>query len=145
MTIVEAIGEWIVGDVHHVGSTAVPGLEAKPIIDILVGVGDLEQSRRCSEPLAGLGYLYAPYLPEEMHWFCKPHPSQRTHHVHLVPVGAGRYADELTFRDRLRTDPQAAAEYAELKRGLARRFRHNREAYTEAKSAFIRRILDRGT
>jgi GrpB-like predicted nucleotidyltransferase (UPF0157 family) len=61
----EAIGEWIVGGIHHVGSTAVPGLEAKPIIDILASVGDLEIARGCFEPLAGLDCLHAPYLPEE--------------------------------------------------------------------------------
>lgn len=140
----EAIGEWLVGDVHHVGSTAVPGLEAKPIIDILVGVGDLEQSRRCSEPLAGLGYLYAPYLAEEMHWFCKPHPSRRTHHLHLVPEGSGRYRDELAFRDSLRADSSAAIEYAALKRKLASELAHDRDSYTEAKSAFIRDVLGQG-
>lgn len=144
MAIVEAIGEWIVGDVHHVGSTAVPGLEAKPIIDILVGVGDLEQSRHCFEPLARLDYLYAPYLPEEMHWFCKPHPSRRTHHLHLVPEGSRRYRDELAFRDSLRADPDVAIEYAALKRRLANEFAHDRDSYTEAKSAFIGDVLGQG-
>jgi len=140
----DAIGEWIVGGVHHVGSTAVVGLEAKPIIDILVGVRSLDESRACFEPLAQLKYMYAPYLPEEMHWFCKPHPSRRTHHLHLVPVGTQRYADELAFRDRLRVDQRAAEEYLALKRDLARRFAHDREAYTDAKSSFVRRVLDQG-
>jgi GrpB-like predicted nucleotidyltransferase (UPF0157 family) len=63
----------------------VAGLEAKPIIDILVGVRELDTAEACFGPLAGLGYLYAPYLPEEMHWFCKPDPAHRTHHLHLVP------------------------------------------------------------
>lgn len=85
--------------------------------------------------------VYAPYLPEEMHWFCKPHPSRRTHHLHLVPVGSRRYVDELTFRDRLRSDSSVAAEYAALKKGLAARFAHDRESYTEAKSDFIREVL----
>ncbi len=84
----DAIGEWVVGGIHHVGSTAVPGLAAKPIIDILAGVRDLDESRACFEPLARLDYMYAPYLPNEMHWFCKPHPSRRTHHLHLVPAGS---------------------------------------------------------
>lgn len=136
------IGDWVVGGIHHVGSTAVPGLEAKPIIDILAGVRSLEESRACFEPLAQLGYMYAPYLPDEMHWFCKPHPSHRTHHLHLVPVDSGRYRDELAFRDRLRANTQTAAEYLALKRDLARRFAHDREAYTDAKSDFVRRILD---
>lgn len=85
--------------------------------------------------------MYAPYLAEEMHWFCKPHPSRRTHHLHLVPVGSRRYADELAFRNRLRKDPKLAGEYLGLKRTLASRFADDREAYTEAKSAFIRAAL----
>jgi GrpB-like predicted nucleotidyltransferase (UPF0157 family) len=139
----DAIGEWAVGGIHHVGSTAVPGLEAKPVIDIVVGVRDLDESRACFEPLARLDYMYAPYLPEEMHWFCKPHPSRRTHHLHLVPVGSRRYADELAFRDRLRGDPEIAAEYLTLNRDLVRRFANDREAYTEAKSDFVNRVLSR--
>lgn len=142
MALEDAIGKSIVGGIHHIGSTAVAGLEAKPIIDILVGVRSLEESRACFEPLAQLEYLYAPYLPEEMHWFCKPNPSRRTHHLHLVPVGTQRYVNELAFRDRLRDDPEIAAEYLTLKRDLARRFANDRDAYTEAKSGFIRRILD---
>lgn len=114
--IAEAIGEWVVGGVHHVGSTAVPGLKAKPIIDILVGVRSLDESRACFDPLAQLDYMYAPYLADEMHWFCKPHPSCRTHHLHLVPVGSKRYIDELAFRDRLREDAQLAKQYLALNR-----------------------------
>ena len=132
---------WVTGGIHHVGSTAVPGLEAKPIVDILVGVEDLESSRACFEPLAGLEYLYAPYLSEEMHWFCKPDPSRRTHHLHLAPAAGRRYADELAFRDRLRADPDAAEAYAALKRRLTARFRDDRDAYTDAKAEFIRRVL----
>ncbi len=137
----EATGEWVVGGIHHVGSTAVPGMEAKPIVDILAGVRSLEESRVCFEPLAELNYMYAPYLPDEMHWFCKPHPSRRTHHLHLVPVDSRRYADELAFRDRLRSDKRIAEEYVALKRELARRFANDREGYTNAKSAFIREAL----
>ena len=136
-----AIGPWVVGGIHHVGSTAVPGLDAKPIIDILVGVEDLEGSRACFDPLAALDYLYAPYRSEEMHWFCKPDPRHRTHHLHLVPVGSRRYEEELAFRDRLRANPTLAAEYADLKRSLASRLRDDREGYTDAKAEFIRRAL----
>jgi GrpB-like predicted nucleotidyltransferase (UPF0157 family) len=138
----EAIGGWVVGGIHHVGSTAVLGLEAKPIIDILVGVGDLDSSRACFEPLAELGYLYAPYLPEEMHWFCKPDPARRTHHLHLVPTGSRRYRDELAFRDRLRASPELAEHYAALKRQLAIAHPDDREAYTEGKSKFIASSLN---
>jgi len=137
----DAIGEWARGGIHHIGSTSVPHLEAKPIIDILVGVSDLATARACFGPLAELDYLYAPYLPEEMHWFCKPDPARRTHHLHLVPVGSQRYRDELDFRDRLREDPRIAGHYASLKRELAERYRDDRDAYTQAKSAFVLAVL----
>ena len=136
-----AIGRWAVGGIHHVGSTAVPGLAAKPIVDILVGVEDLESSRACFAPLARLEYLYAPYLADQMHWFCKPDPNRRTHHLHLVPTAGRRYAEELAFRDRLRIDGALAEAYASLKRDLAARLGDDRDAYTEAKSDFIRRAL----
>jgi GrpB-like predicted nucleotidyltransferase (UPF0157 family) len=139
--LVTAIGPWTTGGIHHIGSTAVPGLGAKPIIDILAGVRGLEESRECIEPLARLDYMYAPFLPDEMHWFCKPHPSRRTHHLHLIPADSRRYLDELAFRDRLRADPEVAEEYAALKRALAIRFEQDREAYTDAKSEFIHRVL----
>jgi GrpB-like predicted nucleotidyltransferase (UPF0157 family)/GNAT superfamily N-acetyltransferase len=139
----DAIGAWITGGIHHIGSTAVPQLEAKPVIDILAGVESLEASRPCFDPLAKAGYLYAPYCAAEMHWFCKPHPSRRTHHLHLVPTGSRRYRDELAFRDRLRASPGIAGEYGALKRDLADRFAQDREAYTEAKAGFIERVLAR--
>lgn len=141
----DAIGGWVVGGIHHVGSTAVPGLEAKPIIDILVGVRDLETSRECFGPLSALGYQYAPYLPEEMHWFCKPDPAHRTHHLHLVPAQSKRYRDELAFRDLLSEDQDLAEEYAALKCQLAAAHSDDREAYTDGKSSFIATALSRGS
>jgi GrpB-like predicted nucleotidyltransferase (UPF0157 family) len=137
-----AIGDWAVGGIHHIGSTAVPELEAKPVIDILVGVEDLRTSLACFSPLAKLEYVYAPYLTKTMHWFCKPGPAQRTHHLHLVPVDSARFREELTFRNQLRSQPELAAVYAALKRELANRYECDREAYTEAKSEFIRNALD---
>lgn len=138
-----AIGDWVVGGIHHVGSTAVPGLDAKPVIDILVGVRDLPSSRDSFERLAGLEYRYAPYRAQEMHWFCKPDPGRRSHHLHLVPVASQRFRAELAFRDHLRTHPEVAGEYAGLKRGLALRFENDREAYTAAKAEFIEAVVGR--
>ena len=123
--------------------TAVPGLDSKPVIDILVGVRDLATSRAYFEPVAQLGYVYAPYLIEEMHWLCKPDPSRRTHHLHLVPADSRCFREELAFRDYLRAHPETTAEYAALKHRLAVRFEHDREAYTDAKAGFIRDVLAR--
>ncbi|MCA2217668.1 GrpB family protein [Jidongwangia harbinensis] len=81
-TLATTLGSYITGGVHHVGSTAVPGLAAKPIIDIMIGVRSLGSSRPCIDMLAELGYCYAPHRQDVMHWFCKPSPARRTHHLH---------------------------------------------------------------
>jgi GrpB-like predicted nucleotidyltransferase (UPF0157 family) len=138
-----AIGEWAVGGVHHIGSTAIPGMEAKPIIDILVGVRDLASSRACFDRITTVGYVYAPYRTEEMHWFCKPGPRRRTHHLHLVPADSSRFRHELAFRNYLRNHPEAAQGYVALKKELAQKFEHDREAYTSGKGDFVRAVLDR--
>jgi GrpB-like predicted nucleotidyltransferase (UPF0157 family) len=131
------IGSWVTGGIHHVGSTAVPGLAAKPVIDIAVGVESLAASRPCIDRLAGIDYVYAPYRADVMHWFCKPHPARRTHHLHLIPTGSERLHDELAFRDHLCTHADDAAEYESLKRRLAIEHADDRDAYTEAKSAYV--------
>lgn len=136
-----ALGDVSAGGIHHVGSTAVLGLAAKPIIDILVGVEGLDAALPCFEAIAALGYVHAAYRASEMHWFCKPGPSRRTHHLHVVPMASRRFADELAFRDHLRSAPDSAAEYEALKRRLAERFAHDRETYTEVKGDFIRDVL----
>ena len=137
----DAIGQRVTGGIHHVGSTAVPGLAAKPVIDVLVGVEDLPSSRASFHQLAKLDYHYAPYRSEEMHWFCKPSPAHRTHHLHMVPTASHRYRAELAFRDALRVRPDLAKRYEALKYELAARYRNDREAYTEAKHDFIAEVL----
>lgn len=139
----DAIDEWATGGIHHIGSTSVPGLDAKPIIDILVGVPDLELPPECFERLAGLGYVHAPYRIGEMHWFCKPDPRRRTHHLHLVSVDSPRFRDELVFRDHLRAHRETAVEYSALKHQLASIFEHDRNSYTHAKGGFICETLQR--
>jgi len=135
--LLEVLGEHLAGGVHHVGSTAVPGMAAKPTVDIMAGVGSLDAARACFEPLARADYEYAPYRPDEMHWFCKPDPVTRTFHLHLVPSDSRRFAATLAFRDALRADPETAADYETMKRGLAERFAEDRESYTAAKADFI--------
>lgn len=135
-----AIGGFVEGGIHHVGSTAVPGLSAKPVIDIVVGIRDLEGARQAFPPLAALGYQYFPYR-SWMHWFCKPSPTNRTHHLHLVPHRDPPFRDRLAFRDHLRQHPAVAVEYARLKCELARRYRRDREAYTDGKTEFVARVV----
>lgn len=138
------LGEWLTGPIEHIGSTAVPGLRAKPVLDIMAGVESLEASLPAIQAVFRLDYVHYPYRAEVMHWFCKPSPAHRTHHLHLVPFGSALWSERLLFRDVLRRDRGLAAEYAELKTLLAQRYRNDREAYTEAKSAFVVRVLTKG-
>ncbi len=124
---------------HHFGSTAVPGLAAKPVIDMIALVDDLDA------PIAALvgpgGYQYPPAFNATLvhrRFLCYPTAAYRTHHLHLVD-DPGELERRLRFRDRLRADPALAGEYVTLKRALAERFSDDREAYTEAKSEFVKR------
>ncbi len=135
------LADWIVGDIEHVGSTAVPGLAAKPVIDIMVPVKSLEASTGCIEVASHAGYCYWPYKADVMHWFCKPSTAHRTHHLHIVPYESPLWFDRLRFRNVLRSDAKVAERYAELKRHLAKRYRNDREAYTEGKTDFVIAVL----
>jgi GrpB-like predicted nucleotidyltransferase (UPF0157 family) len=137
----ELLEPWLDGGVHHVGSTAVAGLAAKPTIDILAGVTSLAAAASAIPVLEAAGWTYAPYRPDQMHWFCKPSPARRDFHLHLVPRTSSRFDEELAFRDALRADADLAQAYAVLKRELAARHPEDREAYTEAKSGFIAGVL----
>lgn len=141
--LARVLAPWLAGPIEHIGSTAIPGLVAKPVIDVMAGVADLASSVPARAATATLGYLYFPYRADVMHWFCKPSPAHRTHHLHLVPIGSALWADRIAFRDYLRSEPEAAAKYAALKRQLAARFTFDREAYTAGKSAFVAAILER--
>jgi GrpB-like predicted nucleotidyltransferase (UPF0157 family) len=135
------LAPWRRGPIEHVGSTAVVGLCAKPVIDMMVGVTSLVESQSARDVLRHAGYQYAEYKTDVMHWFCKPSFAVRTHHLHLIPYGSPLWHDRLRFRDLLRADSKFAREYAALKLELASRFELDREAYTDGKSPFIDRAL----
>jgi len=137
------LAPWLAGGIEHIGSTAVPMLAAKPVIDIMAPVHTLKASLPAIDAVVQAGYVYYPYKPEVMHWFCRPTPSERTHHLHLVPIGSQLWRERLDFRDALRGSPKLAADYAELKARLALKFRFDREAYTEAKTPFVNFVLGR--
>ncbi|HEX6941306.1 MAG TPA: GrpB family protein [Gemmatimonadaceae bacterium] len=136
----QSLAAWLVGAIEHIGSTAVPGLAAKPVIDIMAGVTSLEESRYAIGAAQAMGYCYAPYQAEIEHWFCKPSFAFRTHHLHLIPVGSPQWIRPIAFRNYLRAHSEVAAEYESLKRRLALEHRLDREAYTAAKRPFIDRI-----
>ena len=139
--IAAAIGEAALA-IEHVGGTAVPGLPAKPVIDLMVGVEDIERAGPAVAGLINLGYEYVPELESQLpdrRYFRRGSPE--THHVHMVPLSSDYFAGHLLFRDYLRSHPQAAEEYGELKRGLAARFPFDREAYRAGKLPFIDMVV----
>jgi GrpB-like predicted nucleotidyltransferase (UPF0157 family) len=138
----EALAPWLAGPIEHIGSTAVPGLAAKPVIDIMAGVRTLAASRPAIAVATRLGYCYWPYRPEREHWFCKPSAAFRTHHLHLVPAETPDWFGPIAFRDYLRAHADVAQEYEALKQSLAKEHRLDREAYTEAKRPFVERITE---
>jgi GrpB-like predicted nucleotidyltransferase (UPF0157 family) len=129
--------------VEHAGSTAVEGMDAKPIIDLLVGVRDLEEARGWIPKLEARGYEFRPDAdtPDRL-FFAKGSRSLRTHHLSLAEPSSGFYTKHLRFRDYLRAHPAACEEYRALKHRLARAFPTDRASYTEGKSAFIKHILE---
>src|SRR5579862_8328717 len=132
------LAPWLAAPVEHIGSTSVPGLRAKPVIDMLGPVRSLVRARDAVGPLAADGWLFWPDDPCGHYrlWFLRPRPQARTHHLHLIEHGDPHARALIAFRHALRADPDLYAEYAALKSGLASRHRENRNAYTNAKSKF---------
>jgi GrpB-like predicted nucleotidyltransferase (UPF0157 family) len=125
-----ALGELAVA-VEHVGSTAVPGLVAKPILDLVVlAIERLGYQFRGDKGDTG-GLLFV----------LENRPAHRIAHVHVVPHGGERWRQYLVFRDRLRIDPDARAAYADVKRSLGEQFAGDRQAYTAGKEAFVAGLL----
>jgi GrpB-like predicted nucleotidyltransferase (UPF0157 family) len=127
--------------IEHVGSTSVPGLAAKPIVDIQVSVADLADEARYLRPLEGIGLVLR--SRDELHRYFRPPADQpRAVHVHVCAAGSQWEHDHLLFRDYLRVDPAARRRYAEAKRANARRWNDDSWAYTEAKTGVVLDILE---
>lgn len=135
--------------IEHVGSTAIPGLDAKPVIDIQISVAALGVPRVYSEPLARLGYCHIPLgaFDSIYPFFQKPAKWPSTHHIHLCIFGSEQERRHLAFRDYLRAHPGVAAEYVALKRGLAAAHDgstlESRERYSLSKTRFVEAVLER--
>ena len=143
--ILGAIGPHIVA-VEHVGSTSVPGLGAKPIIDIMVGIRSLADAPLCVTPLHLIGYEYVPkneLLTPERRYFRKGERGAGTHHLHMVEQGGKFWEEHLLFRDYLRAHAEAARAYETLKRELATAHGSDRGAYTNAKADFVASVVEK--
>jgi GrpB-like predicted nucleotidyltransferase (UPF0157 family) len=126
----DALAPWLDGGIHHIGSTAVPGLSAKPIIDVIAGVRDLDEARAGFPRLEALGYAYRVHRPEA-------HSLHRAgYHLHLTEPDSDIWRERLAFRDALRRDPELRREYEEWKRAHA-----GPDGYDETKWPFVARVL----
>jgi GrpB-like predicted nucleotidyltransferase (UPF0157 family) len=132
--------------IEHIGSTSVPGLPAKPVIDIAIGVENLKQGMVYRPALESLGYTYVPELDEEKairRFFWKGTPLLHTYHISMEEVTGTSWNEHLLFRDYLRAHPEAASRYQALKRELALRCVDNMEAYVGGKTDFIYSCLEK--
>lgn len=137
--IVDAIGAHIL-DIQHVGSTAIRGVPAKPILDILVGVENFDEATVCIPPLESIGYRYRQEhgIPRR-HYFVKGDP--RTHHLHMVERESEHWILTVGFRDFLKDHPESAHDYAQEKRTLAVTYSRDRAAYQREKDKVVERLL----
>ena len=131
--------------VEHIGSTAVPGLSAKPVLDLMGVVSSTEAGGALVPALTGLGYEARPDpdVPDRLFLRKRSPRGVRTHHLSLVTAGSRFHRLHLAFRDHLRSHPEEVAAYAALKTALAKAHAHDREAYTSGKTDFIRAALAR--
>jgi GrpB-like predicted nucleotidyltransferase (UPF0157 family) len=138
------LGALLVHPVEHVGSTAIAGLPAKPILDLVAAVRDLDVAEQVAVLLAPGGWHYVPPeldgRPHER-FFVHVVDGHRAAHLHLMRAGSPRWEDLLRFRDALRANPRLAADYAALKATLADAHREDRERYSDAKRDFVAGVL----
>lgn len=141
--IVGVLDHNVIG-IEHIGSTSIKGLAAKPIIDIMVGVRDLDEVSDFVRPLSEIEYEYVP-KPEfkDRRFFRKGLWGQGTCHLHICEFNGMEWVEKLLFRDYLRLHPQAAEEYASLKKELASKYQFDRPAYTKKKEPFIKTIIEK--
>ena len=137
--IEKAIGDYI-EDIQHVGSTSIPGMPAKPILDIAIAVKDFEEARVCIKPLCDRGYTFKGEngIPRR-HYFLKGEPC--THHIHMLEKDSEEWEKLILFRDYLRSNQKTAEEYKKLKRNLSERHREDRKVYQAAKTDFVAAVI----
>jgi GrpB-like predicted nucleotidyltransferase (UPF0157 family) len=134
---------WLAGPPEHIGSTAVAGLRAKPIVDILASVRSLAEAQQAVPLLERDGWLFWPEDPNRFYrlWFLRPTPQARSHHLQIMQHDHPELRKLVLFRDVLRNDAALRQAYAALKGRLAAQHLMDRDAYTDAKSDFVRSVL----
>jgi GrpB-like predicted nucleotidyltransferase (UPF0157 family) len=139
--LLAAVGDHVL-DIQHVGSTSVPGMVAKPIVDIAMAVMNYEEAGVCVRPIVQLGYEYKGEngIPRR-HYFERGSPG--SYHLHINEIGSRAWENQILFRDYLIRHPEVAQDYATIKMALARQFPFDRDSYLAAKAPFIERVLRR--
>lgn len=127
--------------IDHIGSTAIPGLAGKPIIDIQISVESFEPMELYRVPLETLGFVYRDKNPELTKRYFRESPGEREMHIHVRRAGSFSEQFPLLFRDYMRLHPEDAQHYADLKSRLAEQYRTDAHGYTEAKGDFVWRII----
>jgi len=137
------LNPWLAGEIEHIGSTSVPGLRSKPIVDILAPVQSLAASRAATPILEEDGWLYWPDDPNQDYrlWFLRPNPAARSHHLQIIQHDHPSSRALIVFRDVLRRDVMARTAYSALKADLANKHQSDRNAYSNAKTEFVQAIL----
>jgi GrpB-like predicted nucleotidyltransferase (UPF0157 family) len=147
--LAEILAPWLADGVEHVGSTAVPGLAAKPIVDLMASVREPDAMvTQAGGRLAAGGWCYVPPELDQRPWrrfFVRPDASgqRRVAHLHVIASGHPRWLEQIAFRDALASDDELARRYEVLKRKLAEQHNDDREAYTDAKAEFVAAALRR--
>jgi GrpB-like predicted nucleotidyltransferase (UPF0157 family) len=140
ISLEKLLGDQVV-QIHHIGSTAIPGLAAKPIIDVLVEVQNIEKIDEFNEEMKKQSYLpQGDFGISGRRFFIKGTKIHRTHHIHIFQTGNPEIQKHLNFRGYMRQNPEEAVRYAKLKQDLARRFPHDIEKYMAGKNAYIEGI-----
>jgi GrpB-like predicted nucleotidyltransferase (UPF0157 family) len=144
MRLTMILNPWLAGEIEHIGSTSVPGLRSKPIVDILAPVQSLVASRAAMPILGEDGWLFWPDDPNQDYrlWFLRPNPTARTHHLQIIQHNHPSFRALIVFRDVLRRDVKARAAYSALKADLANEHQSDRNAYSNAKTEFVQAILE---
>jgi GrpB-like predicted nucleotidyltransferase (UPF0157 family) len=129
-------------DIQHVGSTSIPNMIAKPIIDIGIAVENFEKARKTVKPICNIGYTYKGEngIPKR-HYFIKDENNKTLFHIHMNEIFSKDWINQIYFRDYLRKNKEKANNYANLKKELWEKFPENRDAYLNGKAEFISSIL----
>ena len=137
------LNPWLAREIEHIGSTSVPGLRSKPIVDILAPVHSLAASRAAMPILGDDGWLFWPDDPNQDYrlWFLRPNRTARTHHLQIIQHNHPSFRALIVFRDVLRRDVKARTAYSALKADLANKYQSDRNAYSNAKTEFVQAIL----